>query len=103
MAFFGKKRQKKKATRGMFERIEVDGKTLPILNFYLYTDKNAGKRYIELSAAEEVPEIHFSEIEADVILTEKKLHLSCIFADAFQNGKFNVYKFEVVNLKEYFH
>ncbi len=101
MAIFGKGK-KKNTTRGKFESIEVDGKALPILNFYLYTNKDEGKRYIELSALEEVPELHFSEIEMDVILSEKRLHLRVAFVDAYPKSKFKVYKFEVLSVNEYF-
>lgn len=102
MGLFKKKKSKKNANRGRFERIEVGGKTLPVLNFYLYTSKEDNKRYIELTAVEEMPELHFSEITMHVILSTKKLTLTGAFVDAFPKGRFKVYKFEVLKLDEYY-
>lgn len=102
MGLFDKKKQKKKANRGKFERIEVGGKTLPVLSFYLFTSKEDGKRYIELTAMEEMPELHFSEVEMNVFMTTKKLTLTGAFTDAFPKGRFKIYKFEVLKLNEFY-
>ncbi len=105
MEFFKKfkeKKKKKKASRGQFERIVVDGKTLPVLNFYLFTSKEDNKRYIELASIDELPELHFSEVDLEVVLTTKKLAVKAGFNDAFSKGKFKIYKFEVLDIHEYY-
>lgn len=105
MGLFDKIRKKKKkpnTTRGKFERIEIDGVTLPVLNFYLFTNKDENKRYMELTAKDEIPELHFSEVTMNVVLTTKKLTATGKFTDAFAKGKFKVYKFEILDLKEYY-
>lgn len=102
MKFFKKKKKNTNTTRGKFERIEINGKSLPVLNFYLFTNKYENKRYMELTSKEELPELHFSEITMDVILTTKKLTATGKFNDAFPKGKFKVYKFEILELKEYY-
>lgn len=99
---FKKKKNKKNATRGQFEKIEVSGKTLPVLNFYLFTNKDENKRYMELASVEELPELHFSEVTMDVFLTTKKLTAKGAFVDAFPKGKFKVYKFEILEINEYY-
>lgn len=102
MGLFKKKNNKKKANKGKFERIEVEGQKLPILNFYLFTSKEDSKRYIELMTIDEVPALHFSEVIMNVILSTKKLTLTTAFKDAYPKGRFKVYKFEVLNLNEYY-
>ena len=105
MEFFKKlkeKKKKKQASRGQFERIVVGDKTLPVLNFYLFTSKEDGKRYIELASIEELPELHFSEVAMEVILTTKKLAVKAGFNDAFSKGRFKIYKFEVLDINEYY-
>lgn len=99
---FKEKKKKKNASRGQFEKIIVSGKTLPVLNFYLFTSKEDNKRYIELAAMEELPELHYSEVEMEVVLTTKKLAVKAGFNDAFPKGKFRVYKFEVLDIHEYY-
>lgn len=99
---FKDKKKKKSASRGQFERIVVGEKTLPVLNFYLFTSKEDGKRYIELAAMEELPELHFSEVDMEVVLTTKKLSIKAGFRDAFQKGKFKIYKFEVIDIHEFY-
>ena len=103
MEFFKKfkeKKKKKQASRGQFERIAVGDKTLPVLN--LFTSKEDGKRYIELASIEELPELHFSEVAMEVILTTKKLAVKAGFNDAFSKGRFKIYKFEVLDINEYY-
>lgn len=105
MEFFKRHKEKKKkknAARGQFERIVVGEKTLPVLNFYLFTSKDDNKRYIELAAIDELPELHFSEVDMEVILTTKKLSIKAGFNDAFPKGKFKIYKFEVLDIHEYY-
>lgn len=105
MDFFKKlkeKKKKKKSNRGQFERIVVGEKTLPVLNFYLFTSKEDNKRYIELASIEELPELHFSEVSMDVILTSKKLSVKAAFNNAFPKGRFKIYKFEVIDINEYY-
>lgn len=105
MEFFKKfkeKKKKKNASRGQFERIVVGDKTLPVLNFYLFTSKENNKRYIELAAMDELPELHYSEVDLEVVLTTKKLAVKAGFADAFSKGKFKIYKFEVIDIHEYY-
>lgn len=99
---FKDKKKKKKSSRGQFERIVVNGNTLPILNFYLFTSKENNKKYIELAAMEELPDLHFSEVEMEVVLTTKKLAVKAAFDDAFPKGKFKIYKFEVIEINEYY-
>ncbi len=99
---FKKKKKKQNTTRGKFERIEIDGVTLPVLNFYLFTNNDEGKRYMELTSIDELPELHYSEVTMDVILSTKKLTATGKFTDAFSKGKFKVYKFEILDLKEYY-
>ncbi len=99
---FKEKKKKKNSSRGQFEKIVVNGKTLPILNFYLFTSKENNKKYIELAAMEELPDLHFSEVEMEVVLTTKKLAVKAGFDDAFPKGKFKIYKFEVIEINEYY-
>lgn len=102
MKLFKKKEKKSNSTRGKFERIEIDGKVLPVLNFYLFTDKDAGKRYMEITSIDEMPELHYSEVTLDVVLSTKKLTASGKFEEAFAKGKFKVYKFEILDIKEFY-
>ena len=102
MGLFGRKEKKKKTNRGKFERLEVGGKALPVLNFYLFTAKEDGERYIELTALEELPELHFSEVEMTVILSTKKLAITANFVDAFPKGRFKVYKFKIADIREFY-
>lgn len=102
MGIISKKRKKKKANKGMFEKITVNGNVLPVLNFFLYNDSKSGDRYIELASKNEIPDLHFSEIQMDIFLTSKQLHLNVTFFDAYADGKFKIYKFKVESLKEYF-
>ncbi len=97
-----KKKKKKNASRGQFERIEINGKTLPVLNFYLFTNKDENKRYMELASFEEMPELHYSEVTMEVYLTTKKLIATGAFVEAFKKGKFKVYKFEILEINEYY-
>lgn len=99
---FKKKKKKPNTTRGKFERIEIDGKKLPVLNFYLFTNNDEQKRYMEITSYDEIPELHYSEVTMDVILSTKKITATGKFADAFPKGKFKVYKFEILELKEYY-
>ena len=99
---FKKKKKKKNASRGQFERIEVGGKTLPVLNFYLFTNKDENKRYMEIAAFDELPELHYLEVIMDVFLTTKKLTAKGAFVEAFKKGKFKVYKFEILEINEYY-
>lgn len=102
MGLFKKKPKKSNATRGKFERIEINGKTIPVLNFYLFTNQDENKRYMEITSLDELPELHYSEVTMDVILTTKKLTATGKFTDAFPKGKFKVYKFEILQLNEYY-
>ncbi|MBR2079887.1 MAG: hypothetical protein IJ962_06665 [Clostridia bacterium] len=105
MEFFKKfkeKKKKKQASRGQFEKIVVGEKTLPVLNFYLFTSKEDSKRYIELAAMDELPDLHFSEVDMEVVLTTKKLSIKAGFSDAFSKGRFKIYKFEVLDIHEYY-
>lgn len=97
---FGKK--KKKTSRGKFEKLEVGGEMLPVHSFYLYTSKDDGKRYIELTAAQELPQLHFSEVKLDVFMSTKKLSAFASFVDAFAKGSFKIYKFAVLSIEEYY-
>lgn len=97
-----KKKKKKKTSNGKFEKIVVSGKTLPVLNVYLFTSKEDSKRYIELASQEELPELHFSEVDMEVFLTTKKLAIKALFNDAFPKGSFKIYKFEVAEIHEYY-
>ena len=99
---FKEKKKKKKASRGQFEKIVVNNNTLPILNFYLFTSRENNKQYIELAAMEELPDLHYSEVEMEVMLTTKKLKIKAAFDNAFPKGKFKVYKFEVITINEYY-
>lgn len=99
---FKKKKKRKNASRGQFERIEVGDKTLPILNFYLFTNKDENKRYMEIASYDELPELHYSQVTMDVYLTTKKLTATGAFVDAFPKGKFKVYKFEILEINEYY-
>lgn len=96
------KKKKTKASRGQFEKIVVADKTLPVLNFYLFTSKQEQKRFVELAAMEELPELHFSEVDMEVFLTTKKLKIKGAFNDAFPKGKFRIYKFEIIEISEYY-
>lgn len=96
------KKKKAKSTRGQFEKIVVGGNTLPILNFYMFTSKEQQKRYVELASVDELPELHYSEVNMDVYLTTKKLAIKARFEDAFPKGKFKVYKFEILEISEYY-
>lgn len=106
MSFLDKFKKKKKknnnATRGKFERIEINGESLPVLNFYLFTNNDEKKRYMEITSTEEIPALHYSEVTMNVILSTKKLTATGKFADAFPKGRFKVYKFEILELKEYY-
>ena len=109
MEFFNKfkekreaKKKKNKASRGQFEKIVVAEKTLPVINFYLFNSKAEQKRYVELAALEELPELHYSEVEMEVFLTTKKLRIKAAFNDAFPKGKFRIYKFEILEINEYY-
>lgn len=102
MGLFQRKGKKKKTNRGKFEKLEVGGKALPVLNFYLFTAKEDGERYIELTALEELPELHFSEVEMSVILSTKKLAITANFVDAFPKGRFKVYKFKIADIREFY-
>lgn len=102
MELFHRKKKKTKTNRGKFERIEVNGKTLPILNFYLFTAREDRERYMELASLEELPELHFSEVEMTVILSTKKLAVTASFADAFPKGRFKIYKFKVLDIREFY-
>lgn len=105
MDFFKRRKEKKKkknSSRGQFEKIVVGEKTLPVLNFYLFTSKEDSNRYIELAAMEELPDLHFSEVDMDVVLTTKKLTIKAGFNDAFSKGKFKIYKFKVLDIHEYY-
>ena len=103
---FKEKRQAKKkknaASRGQFEKITVGGKTLPVINFYLFNSKADNKRFVELAAMEELPELHFSEVDMEVYLTTKKLAIKAKFDDAFPKGRFRIYKFEIIEISEYY-
>lgn len=96
------KKKKKNSSRGQFEKIVVSEKTLPVLNFYLFSSKEEKKTYVELAAMEEIPELHFSDVEMEVVLTTKKLAIKAKFFDAFPKGKFRVYKFEILEINEYY-
>ncbi len=99
---FKKRREKVKANRGRFERVEVGGEALPIMNFYIYTSRNDSKRHIELASNEELTALHFTEVEMNVVLPVKRLVIKARFEDAFQKGKFKIYKFLVLDEKEYY-
>lgn len=99
---FKKKKKKPNTTRGKFERIEINGETLPVLNFYLFTNNDEMKRYMEITSTQEIPALHYSEVTMDVILTTKKLTAKGKFAEAFPKGRFKVYKFEILELNEYY-
>ena len=96
------KKKKKKASHGQFEKIVVSDKTLPVLNFYMFTSKEDKKRFVELASIEELPELHFSEVDMHVFLTTKKLSIKAKFEDAFPKGKFKIYKFEILEINEYY-
>ncbi len=96
------KKKKKNASRGQFEKIVVSDKTLPVLNFYMFTSKEEHKRYVELASIEELPELHFSEVDMEVFLTTKKLKIKGKFENAFPKGKFKIYKFEILEISEYY-
>ena len=96
------KKKKKNSSRGQFEKIVVGGKTLPVLNFYLFSSKEEQKTYVELAAMEELPELHYQEVDMEVVLTTKKIAIKASFNDAFPKGRFKVYKFEVLELNEYY-
>lgn len=103
MGLFNRKKKKNKNTnRGKFERIESGGKVLPILNFYLFTSKDDGLRHIELSAIDEIPELHFTEVEMSVVLSTKKLQIKAAFEEAFPKGRFKIYKFKIIDIKEFY-
>lgn len=97
-----KKKKKKKSSSGQFEKIVVSGKSLPILNFYLFTAAEDKKQYIELASIDELPELHYSEVEMEVYLTTKKLNIKVAFDDAFPKGRFKIYKFLVLEISEYY-
>lgn len=96
------KKKKNKSSRGQFEKISVGGKTLPVLNFYMFFSKEEQKRFVELASVEELPELHYSEVNMDVFLTTKKLAIKGKFEDAFPKGKFKIYKFEILEISEYY-
>lgn len=96
------KKKKNKASRGQFEKIVVGGNTLPILNFYMFTSKEQQKRYVELASVDELPELHYSQVNMEVFLTTKKLTIKAKFEDAFPKGKFKVYKFEILEISEFY-
>lgn len=96
------KKKQKKASRGQFEKIVVGGKALPVLNFYLFNAKDEGKRYVELASVEELPELHYSEVDMEIFLTTKKLTVKGKFSNAFSKGKFKIYKFEVLGMQEFY-
>ena len=77
MAFLKKLKDRKKTRQnGKFELVEVGG--------------------------EEVPQLHFSEVEMDLYFATKKIHLKASFRDAFPKGKLRVYKFEVEDVKVFY-
>ncbi len=96
------KKKKNRASRGQFEKIVVADRTLPVLNFYMFTSKEEQKRFVELASMEELPELHYSEVNMEVFLTTKKLAIKAKFEDAFPKGKFKVYKFEILEINEYY-
>ena len=96
------KKKQKKASRGQFEKIVVGGRTLPVLNFYLFSAKDQGKRFVELASVEELPELHYSEVEMEIFLTTKKLAVKGRFENAYPKGRFKVYKFEVLDMREFY-
>lgn len=96
------KKKKNKASRGQFEKIVVGGNTLPILNFYMFTSKEQQKRFVELASVDELPELHYSQVNMEVFLTTKKLTIKAKFEDAFPKGKFKIYKFEILEINEYY-
>lgn len=96
------KKKKNRASRGQFEKIVVADRTLPVLNFYMFTSKEEQKRFVELASMEELPELHYSEVNMEVFLTTKKLAIKAKFEDAFPKGKFKVYKFEILEISEYY-
>ncbi len=102
MKFFEKRKKKKNATRGRFQKIEIDGKALPILNFYLFFDKDKNRQFAEIAAADEIPELHFSSVTMTVFLSDKKMTITGNFDSAYAKGKFKIYKFEITELKEYY-
>lgn len=103
MGLFKKKKEKKpNRQNGQFERIEVGGETVPLTNVYIYTDKATGERMMETAGLEEVPQLHFSEVEMDLFFTTKKVHVKAAFRDAFPKGRLRIYKFAVLELKEYY-
>ena len=97
-----KKKQKKKRSDGMFERIEIGGRTVPVAQFYMYVEKSSGTRFIELAALEEIPEFHFTEVEFDAVLSEKRLHIKASFSDAYEKARYKVYKFTVSDVSVFF-
>ena len=99
---FKKKKKKKNTSRGQFERIEVGGKTLPVINFYIFSNKDKNKRYMEIASFEEMPELHFSEVTMEVYLTTKKLIAKGAFEEAYKKGKFRIYRFEILEINEFY-
>ena len=102
MGIFNKKKKKKNTNRGKFERIVVNGKALPVLNFYLFTASEDGKQYVELTSMEELPELHFTEVSMEIILSTQKLTVKGSFVDAYPKGRFKIYKFQALDIHEYY-
>ncbi len=100
--FKEKKKKKKNTERGQFKKIIVGGNVQKASNFYLYKAKNEDCVYVEIAAAEELPDLHYSEVEMEVILSTKKLTVKAEYNDAYTKGKFKVYKFIVLDLHEYY-
>ena len=96
------KDRKKNRQNGKFDRVEVGGEVVPLTNVYLYVDKQTGAHMMEVAGLEEVPQLHYSEVEMDLFFPTKKLHLKAEYRDAFPKGRLRVYKFEVTDVKEFY-
>ncbi len=97
-----KKQRKKNTERGQFKKIVVKGNAQKASNFYLYKSKTDDLVYVEIAANEELPDLHFSEVEMEVFMSTKKLSIKAEYNDAYTKGKFKVYKFIVLDLHEYY-
>ena len=68
----------------------------------MFTSKEEQKRFVELASIDELPELHYSEVSMDVYLTTKKLTINAKFEDAFPKGRFKIYKFQILDIKEFY-
>ena len=102
MALFGKRKNKKKTVRGVFNKIEVNGQQVTVKSFYMHYDKDTDSTVIELAAPEIVEQLHFDEVDIELFLSDKRIVCRSAFDSAYEKGGFKIYKFIVLDKNEYY-